>query len=64
MKFATEDDFIEVYELFKKNRKLLPHIRMSKISNAIKIMGCIFNEEVICLSKIYKKSVQIGNTIG
>ena len=64
MKFATEDDFIEVYELFKKNRELLPHIRMSKISNAIKIMGCIFNEEVICLSKIYKKSVQIGNTIG
>ena len=64
MKFATEDDFIEVYELFKKNRKLLPHIRMSKISNAIKIMGYIFNEEVICLSKIYKKSVQIGNTIG
>ena len=64
MKFATEDDFIEVYELFKKNRKLLPHIRMSKISNAIKIMGYIFNEEVICLSKIYKKSIQIGNTIG
>ena len=64
MRFATEDDFIEVYGLFKKNRELLPHIRMSKISNAIKIMGCIFNEEVICLSKIYKKSVQIGNTIG
>ena len=64
MKFATEDDFIEVYELFKKNRELLPHIRMSKISYAIKIVGCIFNEEVICLSKIYKKSVQIGNTIG
>ena len=64
MKFATEDDFIEVYELFKKNRELLPHIRMSKISNAIKIMGYIFNEEVIFLSKIYKKSIQIGNTIG
>ena len=64
MKFATEDDFIEVYELFKKNRELLPHIRMSKISNTIKLMECIFNEEVICLSKIYKKSIQIGNTIG
>ena len=64
MKFATEDDFIEVYELFKKNRELLPHIRMSKISIAIKIMRYIFNEEVICLSKIYKKSIQIGNTIG
>ena len=64
MKFAIEDDFIEIYELFKNNLELLPHIRMSKISNAIKIMGYIFNEEVICLSKIYKKSVQIGNTIG
>ena len=64
MRFATEDDFIEVYGLFKKNRELLPHIRMSKIANAIKLKECIFNEEVINLFKIHKKSVQIWNSIG
>ena len=35
MRFATEDDFIDVYDLFKKNRELLPHIRMGHIARKI-----------------------------
>ena len=60
MKFATEDDFIEVYELFKKNRKLLPHIRMGYIARKIEERRCIFTDGVVIIYEIFENSVQIG----
>ena len=51
MKFATGDDFIEVYELFKKNRKLLPHIRMGHIARKIEERRCIFTDGVVIILK-------------
>ena len=60
MKFATEDDFIEVYGLFKKNRKLLPHIRMGYVAKKIEQRRCIFTDGVVIIFEIHEKSVQVG----
>ena len=61
MQFATDDNFPEIYELFKKNRKFFPHIRMSKIAGAIERKECIFMDGVVIIFKIHKRSVRIGN---
>ena len=36
MRFATEEDFIDVYDLFKKNRELLPHIEWVTLLGRLK----------------------------
>ena len=61
MQFATDDNFPEICELFKKNRKFFPHIRMSKIAGAIERKECIFMDGVVIIFKIHKRSVRIGN---
>ena len=60
MRFATEDDFSEIYELFKKNRELLPHIRMGNIARKIEEKRCIFTDGVVIIFEIYEQSVQVG----
>ena len=60
MRFATEDDFIDVYELFKKNRELLPHIRMGHIARKIEERRCIFTDGVVIIFEMHEKSVQVG----
>ena len=60
MRFATEDDFIDVYELFKKNRELFPHIRMGHIVRKIEERRCIFTDGVVIIFEIHEKSVQVG----
>ena len=60
MEFTTEDDFIEVYGLFKKNRKLLPHIRMGYVAKKIEQRRCIFTDGVVIIFEIHEKSVQVG----
>ena len=60
MRFATEDDFIDVYDLFKKNRELLPHIRMGHIARKIEERRCIFTDGVVIIFEIHEKSVQVG----
>ena len=60
MKFATEDDFIEIYELFKKNRKLLPHIRMGHIARKIGEWRYIFTDGVVITFEILENKVEIG----
>ena len=60
MKFATEDDFIEIYELFKKNRNLLPHIRMGHIARKIEERRCIFTDGVVIIFEILENKVEIG----
>ena len=51
MRFATEDDFIDVYDLFKKNRVLLPNIRMGHIARKIEERRCIFTDGVVIISR-------------
>ena len=54
MRFATEDDFIDVYDLFKKNRELLPHIRMGHIARKIEERRCIFTDGEVIIFEIHK----------
>ena len=63
MRFATEEDFIEVYELFKKNHALLPHIRMGLIARKIEERRCIFTDGVVIIFEIHEKSIQVGKEI-
>ena len=60
MRFATEEDFIDVYDLFKKHRELLPHIQMGHIARKIEERRCIFTDGVVIIFEIHKKSVQVG----
>ena len=60
MQFATEDDFIDIYDLFKKNRELLTHIRMEHIARNIEERRCIFTDGVVIIFEIHEKSVQVG----
>jgi len=60
MKFAVKDDFLEISNLFKKNRKLFPHIRMSHILSSIQQNNCIYTDGVVIIFEIHQRAVQIG----
>ena len=60
MRFAKEEDFTDVYGLFKKNQDLLPHVRMGYVARKIEDRRCIFSEGVVIIFEIYEKSVQVG----
>ena len=61
MKFAVEDDFLEISELFKNNRKLFPHIRMGYLLRSIQQNECIYTDGVVIIFKIHQRTTQIGN---
>ena len=62
MRFATEDDFLEISELFKNNRKLFPHLHIkSHVLSSIQQNNCIFTDGVVIIFKIHKRTVRIGN---
>ena len=62
MKFAVVDDFLAISELFKKNRKLFPHIHIeSHILSSIQQNECIFTDGVVIIFKIHKRVVRVGN---
>ena len=62
MRFATEDDFLEISELFKNNRKLFPHLHIkSHVLSSIQQNNCIFTDGVVIIFKIHQRTVRIGN---
>ena len=61
MKFAVKNDFLEISNLFKKNRKLFPHIRMGYLLKSIQQNECIFTDGVVIIFKIHQRTVRIGN---
>ena len=61
MKFAVKDDFLEITQLFQKNIKLFPHIRMSYINSRIERNECIFSDGVVIIYQIHQIPVKIGN---
>ena len=61
MKFAVKDDFLEITQLFQKNIKLFPHIRMSYINSRIQRNECIFSDGVVIIYQIHQIPVKIGN---
>ena len=60
MKFAVKDDFLEISNLFKKNRKLFPHVRMSHILSSIQQNKCIYTDGVVIIYKIQERTFRIG----
>ena len=60
MRFAIQDDFLEISNLFKKNQKLFPHIRMGYLLKSIQQNECIFTDGVVIIFEIHEKSVQVG----
>ena len=61
MKFATENDFAEITELFKKHQKLFPHFRMGYLLRSIQQNECIYTDGVVIIFKIHQRGIQIGN---
>ena len=61
MRFAREKDSPEIYELYKKNRKIFPNITMGHITNRMKKRECIYTEGVVIIFRIHQKTVQIGD---
>ena len=61
MRFAIQDDFLEISNLFKKNQKLFPHIRMGYLLKSIQQNECIFSDGVVIIFKIHQRTVRIGN---
>ncbi len=60
MEFATEDDFVEIFDLFKRNRKFFPNIRMGFILRSIQKKECIFKNGVVIIFKIIQSTTKIG----
>ena len=60
MKFATEDNFVEIYELFKRNSKFFPNIRMGHILRSIQQNKCIFKDSVVIIFNINQSTTKIG----
>ena len=61
MRFAKKDDFLEISNLFKKNQKLFPHIRMGYLLKSIQQNECIFADGVVIIFKIHQRKVRIGS---
>ena len=59
MKFAVEDDFLEISELFKNNRKLFPHIRMGYLLRSIQQNECIYTDGVVIIFKIHQRTTKL-----
>ena len=61
MKFAVKDDSLEITQLFQKNIKLFPHIRISYINSRIERNECIFSDGVVIIYQIHQIPVKIDN---
>ena len=61
MRFAFKDDFLEISNLFKKNRKLFPHTRRGYLLKSIQQNECIFTDGVVIIFKIQQRTFRIGN---
>ena len=61
MRFAIQEYFLEIYNLFKENQKLFQHIRMGYLLKSIQQNECIFTDGVVIIFKIHQRTVRIGN---
>ena len=60
LRHASIKDLDGVYNLFRKNRKLFPHIRKSYLEERILQNECIYEDGVVITYKIYKVPTNIG----
>ena len=62
MRFAREKDSTEIYELYKKNRKIFPNIMMGHITNKIKKSAYTLKEWSL-FSGFFRKQSKLGTIL-
>jgi RimJ/RimL family protein N-acetyltransferase len=61
MKLATIKQFNKIRSIFKKYKKVFPHIRMDYLKRQIKSKNVIFEKEVVLIKGQYQRKVNLGN---
>jgi len=61
MKLATIKQFDKIRSIFKKYKKVFPHIRMDYLKRQIKSKNVIFEKEVVLIKGQYQRKVNLGN---
>ena len=60
MRYATIDDFDEVWKIFKDNKKWFPHVRTFHVRNRLSWGQVILQDGVLITEQEYKRSGKIG----
>ena len=60
MRYATIDDFDEVWKIFKDNKKWFPHVRTFHVRNRLNWGQVILQDGVLITEQEYKRSGKIG----
>ena len=62
MKLATLKNYDDIWSIFKKYKKVFPHIRTDYLKRQIKNNNVIFENDVVIVKDTYKRKVNLGNT--
>ena len=62
MKLATLKNYDVIWSIFKKYKKVFPHIRTDYLKRQIKNNNVIFENDVVIVKDTYKRKVNLGNT--
>tara|TARA_Y100000114_G_C11654718_1_gene275995 strand:- start:68 stop:508 length:441 start_codon:yes stop_codon:yes gene_type:complete len=60
MRYATIDDFDEVWKIFKDNKKWFPHVRTFHVKNRLNWGQVILQDGILITEQEYKRSGKIG----
>ena len=60
MRYATINDFDEVWKIFKDNKKWFPHVRTFHVKNRLNWGQVILQDGVLITEQEYKRSGKIG----
>ena len=60
LRHATESDFEEIKNLFRKHKAIFPHVRMDRMLRKIKNKQVIFDNGVLIAYVVYKRKGYMG----
>ena len=60
MRYATINDFDEVWKIFKDNKKWFPHVRTFHVRNRLSWGQVILQDGILITEQEYKRSGKIG----
>ena len=60
MRYATINDFDEVWKIFKDNKKWFPHVRTFHVKNRLNWGQVILQDGILITEQEYKRSGKIG----
>ena len=61
MKLATLKNYDVIWSIFKKYKKVFPHIRTDYLKRQIKNNNVIFENDVVIVKDTYKRKVKVEN---